>query len=152
VRSEQSKIRNQISKIVSTAFPRDQGRRAHWYLGGYWLLLVLATHWPNPWSSGSGPRYPDKLVHLAAYTVLAFLVVPVVRRLTTGNKDRVRVAHVISWVAVAAIGLLDEATQPLTGRDFEWLDWLADSAGAACGLALGRAWFRDRTSLMDRSP
>jgi len=106
------------------------------------LLLVLATHWPNPWSPGSGPRYPDKLVHLAAYTVLAFLVVPVIRRLTSGNKDRFRVALVFSWVAVAAFGLLDETTQPLTGRDFEWFDWLADSVGAACGLALGRAWFR----------
>ncbi len=127
--------------------PRSEIRNPHWalwYLGGYWLLLVLATHWPNPWSPGKSLRYPDKLVHLAAYTVLAFLVVPVIGRVTSGNKGRSQGVLLFSWVAVAAFGLLDETTQPLTGRDFEWLDWLADGLGAACGLALGCAWFRDR--------
>jgi len=134
-------IRNPISKIAS---PRDHNRRAYWYLGGYWLLLVLATHWPNPWPPGKGLRYPDKLVHFTAYTVLALLVVPVISRVTSGNKLRFRIALVFSWLAVAAFGLLDETTQPLTGRDFELLDLLADSMGAACGLALGCVWFRDR--------
>jgi VanZ family protein len=107
-------------------------------------LLVLATHWPNPWSPSKSVRYPDKLVHFAAYTVLAFLVARVIGRITFGKRNRFRSALLFSWVAVAAFGLLDETTQPLTGRDFEWLDWLADGMGAACGLALGCAWFRDR--------
>jgi VanZ family protein len=108
------------------------------------LLLVLATHWPNPFPPEKDPRYPDKLVHFVAYAVLAFLAVPVISRVMSGDKRRFQVALLLSWVAVAAFGLLDETTQPLTGRDFEWFDWLADSLGAACGLACGRVWFRDR--------
>jgi VanZ family protein len=38
-----------------------------------------------------------------------------------------------------AFGLLDEATQPLTGRDFDWFDWLADILGAVTGLIVYEA-------------
>ncbi|HUY35612.1 MAG TPA: VanZ family protein [Pirellulales bacterium] len=132
---------NPKSKIVS---PRTLSRRAKWCLGGYWLLLVLATHWPNPRAPGTSPRYPDKLVHFAAYGVLAFLAVPIMGRAASGGHRRFQAMAILIWVAVAALGLLDETTQPLTGRDFEWLDWLADCLGAACGLAAGRVWFRAR--------
>jgi VanZ family protein len=42
--------------------------------------------------------------------------------------------------AVITYGLLDEFTQPLTGRDFDWFDWAADIGGAAVGAALSMLW------------
>ncbi len=49
------------------------------------------------------------------------------------------------FAAVTAFGLFDEATQPLTGRDFDWFDWLADSVGAFAGIALYESVRRRRT-------
>jgi VanZ family protein len=112
-------------------------------LGSYWLLLVLATHWPNPWPRGKGPEYPDKLVHFTAYAVLAFLVVPIsAAKAKSAGRRRQWTGFLAAWIAVATWGLVDEATQPLTDRDFEWLDWLADCIGAVCGLAIGSVWFQ----------
>ncbi|HEX7377272.1 MAG TPA: VanZ family protein, partial [Pirellulales bacterium] len=49
-------------------------------------------------------------------------------------------------LCVTAFGLLDEATQPFTGRDFDWFDWLADSVGALGGMicyeVVRRRWNR----------
>jgi hypothetical protein len=39
-------------------------------------------------------------------------------------------------LVTSVAGLLDELTQPLFGRDMEWYDWLADSAGGLCGAVL----------------
>ena len=38
--------------------------------------------------------------------------------------------------AVALYGVIDEVTQPMVGRTMDGVDWLADIAGAATGLAL----------------
>lgn len=40
---------------------------------------------------------------------------------------------------VSSIALLDEMTQPFTGRRFQWSDWLGDTLGAALALVL-YAW------------
>ncbi|HEV3004925.1 MAG TPA: VanZ family protein [Pirellulales bacterium] len=126
---------------------RTRGLRAKTCLVGYLFLLVLATHWPNSWPLGGEPSYPDKPVHFFAYSVLAFLAVPVAGMAATGDRRRFWLVAVLIWFAVAAFGLLDETTQPLTGRDFEWLDWLADGFGAVCGLLVGNLWFRSRPSV-----
>jgi VanZ family protein len=131
---------------VSTPTTHAHGRWAKWRLGGYWLLLALVTHWPNPWPRGKAPAYPDKLVHFAAYVVLAFFALPVVAGLASASDPRgLRRCFLMTFVALSSYGLLDETTQPLTGRDFEWLDWLADSLGVFCGLAIASLWWQFRT-------
>ena len=107
----------------------------------YWLALCLATHLRNPWPAGGTPTYPDKLVHFTAYGILAALAVLALvgPRASRGRGPLVRRAAAILAVVVA-YGLIDEFTQPLTGRDFEWLDWAADIGGAACGTLLALIW------------
>jgi VanZ family protein len=46
--------------------------------------------------------------------------------------------------AVIAYGLLDEFTQPWTGRDFDWFDWAADIGGATCGAAISMLLMKKR--------
>lgn len=117
---------------------RPASRRALACLALYWLVLCLATHWRNPWPPGGTPSYPDKLVHFTAFGLLAGLAVYVLGNRHTGRGLARRAAAI--WAVVALYGLLDEFTQPLTGRDFEWLDWAADISGAACGALLATLW------------
>ena len=69
----------------------------------------------------------DKVNHLVAYGalgVLAALSVP---------RDRWWAA----WIRVSALGLMIEAAQSLTPyRAFEWMDFVADAAGAAIGVGI----------------
>lgn len=112
-------------------------RMAALALIGYWLILLTATHWPLEFIP-EAKRFlsRDKLLHGSAYTVLAFLMT-----LAAGLRRAERGRYPLSrwWPTVGVIligsasGLLDEATQPLVGRDFEWYDWIADSIGCVCG-------------------
>lgn len=107
----------------------------------YWLALCLATHWRNPWPPGGTPSYPDKLVHFTAYGVLAGLAVYALGKWLASRGRTLSAWHAAAILAtIVAYGLLDEFTQPLTGRDFEWLDWAADTGGAACGTLLAFYW------------
>lgn len=105
---------------------------------GYWLLLILLTHWPNPFPGVSEPRHYDKLGHFGLYCVLAALAANMalsgerLRRPTGGLVMRLAIV----FAAVVVFGMTDELTQPLTGRDCDPFDWLADSLGAACGVLL----------------
>lgn len=117
---------------------------ARWPLGclaAYWCVLFLATHWPNPFPPGGTPKYPDKLVHFSAYAFLAFLGVFALAWVRTEGRERVSVWRSLGVLAIViAYGFFDELTQPLTGRDFEWLDWAADCAGASCGTIISYLW------------
>lgn len=109
----------------------------------YWLGLCLATHWRNPWPPGGTPSYPDKLVHFTAYGVLAGLAVYALGKWLSSRGRSLAAWHAAAILAtIVAYGLLDEFTQPLTGRDFEWLDWAADINGAASGMLLALLWRR----------
>jgi len=123
-------------------------RRARRWLIAYWLLLVLLTHWPNPWPHKGEPKFVDKLVHFSLYAALAWLALHAmtVRRGTLSPAVRC----MIVFLVVVAFGLLDEWTQPYTRRDFDWFDWLADTVGAAAGIAVYYAWQR-RFRFTDRS-
>lgn len=102
------------------------------WLIGFWLLLVALTHFPNPYPHRGEPEHYDKLVHFTLYGVLAALAL---RMLTLRAEQAAAVVRCLGVLtAVMAFGLFDEATQPLTGRDFDWFDWLADSLGAAVGI------------------
>lgn len=114
-------------------------RRAMQYLAAYWLFLVVLTHWPNPWPNQGEPKHLDKLVHFTLYGVLAGLAAAALTR--RGSHANVRPMLGVLLLAVV-FGLVDETTQPYTGRDFDWWDWLADGLGAAAGLLLLSAWHR----------
>ncbi len=109
-------------------------------LAAYWLALFAGTHIPRVPTALQMPG-ADKWQHTAAYAGLAFLLVALrsLRRPLTW------------WVALGVAGVailygaLDELTQIPVGRDAEFFDWVADSLGAAIGIALfaaGRRWFR----------
>jgi VanZ family protein len=114
-------------------------------LGGYWLVLCAATHWPNPWPAGGTPQYPDKLVHFTAYGILAFLAVFALGACCPNQSRRACAWRSLAVLAaVIAYGLLDEFTQPWTGRDFDWFDWAADIGGATCGAAISLLLMKKR--------
>ncbi|MCE9553105.1 MAG: VanZ family protein [Planctomycetes bacterium] len=110
----------------------------------YLVALGLATHMPPRQLKRFSLHIdvPDKLAHFACYALLAVLAViaaysfGVVRRLRPSGWA----AIVISGLLVlACLGLIDEATQPAFGRQFDWLDWTADLAGAATAATLAVA-------------
>lgn len=109
------------------------------YLAAYWLFLVVLTHWPNPWPNQGEPAHLDKLVHFTLYGVLAALAAGALAR--RGSRANTWAMLGVLLMAVA-FGLIDETTQPYTGRDFDWWDWLADGLGAVSGLLLLSAWRR----------
>ena len=118
-------------------------RLVRWCLATYGLLLVLGTHWPQDLLSGAGRLAPsDKRLHFMAYAGLAGLLAAVLVPRHGGSPQATpRTWPTLSWsligLAIAvAFGLVDEATQPWTGRDFEWADWFADTCGAVVGAAL----------------
>lgn len=99
----------------------------------YLMFVVAATHWPAPPATVPGGDVPwDKLLHFGAYLAGGALVAAAL----LAGACRRRGAWLAAGLALAAFSLLDEATQPLVGRDFEWLDWAADLSGLALGMAL----------------
>ncbi len=114
---------------------RKRVRIATTVLAIYWLTLVIATHWPLKIPPPGQPIFgKDKVLHFSAYAGLAFLF-GLVAALRKRRGATVALAGVAAVYAVLA-GFGDEVTQPLTGRDFEWWDWLADSLGATAGATL----------------
>ncbi|MFO0789573.1 MAG: VanZ family protein [Pirellulales bacterium] len=101
-------------------------------LAGFWITLFTATHVPVPTTVGP-PEFGDKIAHFSAYLILAFLLATAWQLaggiLTTRHL-------VFAWLAVIGYGAFDEITQIPVGRDCELLDWVADAAGSATGLAL----------------
>jgi len=94
----------------------------------YWLVLVVATHWPQP---DIVLPTSDKVVHLLAYAVLAFLVGLQFR---TGAW-KTRRWHYVTAVIVCLWAIIDEVTQiPIPGRNGDVMDCLADWIGCAIGI------------------
>jgi VanZ family protein len=88
-----------------------------------WVLSLM----PQPPSAPGG----DKLHHLLAYFGLMLLFC----------QWHPRKQHAMLAIALVFMGCAVEVIQPLTGRDFSWLDMLANSTGVmiAWWLAGGRA-------------
>lgn len=130
-----------VQKGFNSATLRSKIRWSVRCLAGFWLLLVILTHWPNPWPNSGEPQHFDKLVHFSLYGVLATLAVHVVTIRSVTYPRHLTLGRNIDVLAlVVAFALFDEATQPLTGRDFDWFDWLADSLGALTAIVLYNAW------------
>jgi VanZ family protein len=106
----------------------------------YWAALLTATHLPKP--PNLAMAVSDKVEHFLAYGVLMgllYLAFWVFRPRQWW----------MAWVALAVVlayGALDEWTQPWTGRDCDFRDWLADTGGAvlALGLLTGIRWLVER--------
>lgn len=94
----------------------------------YWLLIATLTHLPA--REIPHVEVNDKVEHLVAFAVLAFLLNLVLRSRTPRHCDWLTLAIVITY------GAVDELLQPLTGRGCDLADWFADGAGAATGVVL----------------
>ncbi|MCK5540401.1 MAG: VanZ family protein [Deltaproteobacteria bacterium] len=102
------------------------------------LLYCLIIFWLSALSDPgrlSPFSVPDKIAHLLEYTVFGFLLM---RMLTYLRPERDVVQHLI-WVLSGALiyGLSDEIHQYFVpGREFSWMDLLADGAGGYLGARL----------------
>jgi len=110
----------------------------------YLVCLALATHWPM----SKLPRHlpPDEILHFAAYALLGFLCTVVVAEWFGGLWiGRFGICCLVT-VVLSVCALLDESTQPMAGRSFEWGEWIVDVAGImtasvlVTGFSLIRQW------------
>ena len=108
-------------------------------LAVYWLALSVATHVPSDFPA-MPPARTDKIVHAAAFAVLAWLLART-WQLSAGqlNGSHLRAA----WLAIVLYAAADELTQPWFGRTCSLADWLADLLGAAGGIVLF-AWMQQK--------
>lgn len=98
-------------------------------LGAYWLIAFTLTH--IQLSSQVAPKPGmDKLYHLIGYSLLGFLLIAFLIAENRFSQKRMRQCLMI----LIFYSFVDEATQPLFGRDFEILDMLADGIGATLGV------------------
>lgn len=123
----------------------NAGAGARTLLRIVWVLAVIAIIAASLLPENSAPiraigalQINDKLEHTTAYAVLALLP----------ELHERRKIVLASAVAAAALGVALEFLQPLTGRDFEIGDMIADAAGVCAGLWLG---FRLRRTVLVRS-
>jgi len=100
----------------------------------YWIFLFTATSLP----AAHVPSFDvsDKIKHFCAFFGLSVLL-----SLTLLYQDKVSLFKKYFLVAALFIsslyGLLDEIHQSFVpGRNSEFLDWVADSLGAAAGVLL----------------
>lgn len=111
-------------------------RWARWIPALAWAALLLWLGTRTSDTLPSGPPGLDKLAHMALYGVLGLLVAH-----ASGS---------VPWAVAAAllVGLADEWLQSGTaGRTADWLDLVADVAGALlAGWALIRTRRRRRRS------
>jgi|688.fasta_scaffold405772_3 VanZ family protein len=111
---------------------------------GYTLVLVFATHYPEP-GRLLGPNPPsDKTLHLLAYGTLGLLTAAALA--ASGRWSLRSLAGLAT--GLAAFAAADEITQPWFGRSAEPLDWACDLAGLAAGIAAVAAarWWRHRAA------
>jgi hypothetical protein len=69
----------------------------------------------------------DKAVHFLLFGIYAFVLERYVRNRLRSFSFKLRSAIIFCWIAIYGIGL--EWLQRLTGRDFSWIDWIADMTG-----------------------
>jgi VanZ family protein len=97
----------------------------------YWIVLAAVTHYPRVRIPGEIPS-SDKLAHFAAFGLLAFLWWQLAAA-------RGRLAASTVWVGAAvliAYAAVDEYTQQFVGRYTDVADWIANTAGIVCVLAV----------------
>jgi VanZ family protein len=110
-------------------------------LAVYWITMLVLTHLPR---APVVPRVTDKTAHFTGFAVLAALLY-----LCIWAMGRASGWTAIFVLLVAGVyGMLDELTQPLTGRSCSFLDWMANMSGAAMAVMVVGAvhWVVNRRS------
>jgi VanZ family protein len=102
---------------------------------GSWLVAVLLTHIPIKPGSAIPIAYLDKAAHAALYFMVAYLGGLRLLKRTPATPFRVLVVWAIIYLIY---GILDEITQPITGRVADIGDWVFDAIGV--GLATIVLW------------
>ena len=98
----------------------------------YWILLLIGTTLPAPDVPSLGVG--DKFTHFGAFFGLAILLS---FTLHYQNKNLLLKKYFLTATLIIAsfYGFLDELHQKfIPGRSSEFLDWFADSLGAAAGI------------------
>ena len=100
----------------------------------YWIMLFIAT--TIPVSSLPSVDVSDKLKHFGAFLGLSVLL-----SLTLIYQNKIllfkKYFMIAAFVISSLYGLLDEIHQSFVpGRNSEFLDWFADSVGAAIGVVI----------------
>jgi VanZ family protein len=123
----------------------ERGRRG--------LFGALAVAWAGFifWESSQANPFPflpneifthDKLLHMAAYALLAAFAVAALPRARLGALGR---GVALAAVLAAGYGVTDEWHQSFVpGRDADPWDWAADAVGAAGGAAAMALFLRRR--------
>src|SRR5258705_714639 len=99
-------------------------------LVAYWVFALGMTHIPHP--PPLGPVTSDKLAHFLAYGLLTGLLFLALWNWRPGW----RYLPLIVLGIVVAYAAFDELTQPIFGRDCEFLDWVADSSAAVVAVSV----------------
>ena len=98
-------------------------------------------------------HFSDKVLHALEYAVLGALCYRAVRG--SGNESWRRLAIPTAILLASLYGASDEVHQAFVPfRDSNWLDWLADTIGAALGVGImHRVWdFRPMGSIPEVLP
>lgn len=98
----------------------------------YTCALITATHWPGLQVSGPVDR-TDLIIHVGAFCVWTLLLAST--GLMRGSATRLVVVALV-------FAVLDETTQPLMDRTFDWLDLVADTGGVLLGALTARVVWR----------
>jgi VanZ family protein len=108
----------------------------------YWVPVVLYAGAIFYFSAQSHPedqlpsflfkQISDKVLHAVAYGILSFLCYRAFR--WSAGQAAARQAVVLAIVTASFYGITDEVHQAFVPfRESSWLDWLADTIGAAIG-------------------
>ncbi|HLZ32550.1 MAG TPA: VanZ family protein [Nitrospira sp.] len=137
-------------KKVLPEFDRDSVRRWAWSwlpVVGYAALIFYLSSLPHPEEKLPKilfEKVGDKLLHLVEYAVLGVLCYRAFSR--AAGPGVARRAVILSIAAASFYGMTDEVHQAFVPfRESSWLDWVADTAGAAAGvLAVRRVTQHER--------
>ena len=115
---------------------RPTGSWRGWLLAAYWIALFTATHLPPnvpivPGATG------DKVAHLAAYAILAFLIASYWQA-SAGWLGREHYFWIV--IGCSVFGIVDELLQIPVGRYASIADWIADTLGALLGVIAFACW------------
>jgi VanZ family protein len=114
-----------------------------WYvrvLPAYWIFLFCATHLPR--LKTGGPPQSDKVLHVVAFSLLAFLYWRCCE--AACRKLGGRFVWTASAILIAYAGL-DEYLQQFVARGSDWEDFAADVVGIVMTLAI-LEWQRRRAA------
>jgi len=115
-------------------------KKSYWLLVTVWAAIILVLCGMPPQDVDKVKffdlPYMDKIVHFALYFVLAMLVMAVLT--LNSHLKTSRWTYIITITICLLYGWLIEVLQRafFPGRSFEWLDVVADTAGAVVGVLL----------------